>query len=179
MLFSSTVFLFLFLPAVLLASLVCGRRLRNTVLLSASLFFYAWGETFLVALMIASIAANWFFGLLVERAGDERGRKRAVTLAVVFDLGLLVFFKYSSWLWEEGCAIALRFGLIDTLGSPLGERLFGSNATILGETLTDDSGGIRLPIGISFFTFQALSYVVDVYRGEARAQKNPLDFAVY
>ncbi len=169
MLFSSTVFLFGFLPLCLVLHLVCGRRLRNLVLLVASLFFYAWGETFLLGLMLVSIGANWLAGLGVSRATDDASKRRVVAAAVVFDIGLLVAFKYADWLWTT-------FAGPEAL--PLGRLLFERDG-LASSVLVDDVGGIRLPIGISFFTFQALSYVVDVYRRDAEPQRNPLDFALY
>ena len=155
MLFSSTVFLFLFLPLVLLGYYVVLRRWRqvqNIFLLAVSLFFYAWGEPRFVVIMLASIAANYGFGLWVG-ADRQRGRKGRlpVLLAVLANLGLLFVFKY------------LTFVL--------------TNLNLLGAQLTVPL--IELPIGISFFTFQALSYVLDVHRGRGGVQVNPLKVGLY
>ncbi len=155
MLFSSTVFLFLFLPLVLLGYYVVLRRWRqvqNIFLLAVSLFFYAWGEPRFVLIMLASIAANYGFGLWVG-ADRQRGRKGRlpVLLAVLANLGLLFVFKY------------LTFVL--------------TNLNLLGAQLTVPL--IELPIGISFFTFQALSYVLDVHRGRGGVQVNPLKVGLY
>ena len=155
MLFSSTVFLFLFLPLVLLGYYVVLRRWRqvqNIFLLAVSLFFYAWGEPRFVLIMLASIAANYGFGLC-EGADRQRGRKGRlpVLLAVLANLGLLFVFKY------------LTFVL--------------TNLNLLGAQLTVPL--IELPIGISFFTFQALSYVLDVHRGRGGVQVNPLKVGLY
>ena len=155
MLFSSTVFLFLFLPLVLLGYYVVLRRWRqvqNIFLLAVSLFFYAWGEPRFVLIMLDSIAANYGFGLWVG-ADRQRGRKGRlpVLLAVLANLGLLFVFKY------------LTFVL--------------TNLNLLGAQLTVPL--IELPIGISFFTFQALSYVLDVHRGRGGVQVNPLKVGLY
>ena len=153
MVFSSTLFLFLFLPVVLAASLVAPRPLRNPLLLAASLVFYAWGEGAYVLLMLASVLANWALGLLLERSR----RPRTVVLAsVLFNLGLLVTFKYANFLGDN------LDPLLEALGLP---------------PLALDP--VHLPIGVSFFTFQAMSYVTDVSRGQARAQRNPVDIALY
>ena len=172
MLFSSSVFLFHFLPMVLLLHLLAGKRFRNTLLLAASLYFYAWGETLLVAIMLVSIACNYGFGLWVAHARETGGRaKLAVGVAIAFDLGLLIVFKYANWLWEN---LQLMFGsqAAPLLGWAHPSDLF-ANAIGTGE------GHLRLPIGISFFTFQAMSYVIDVYRRDVAAQRNPVRFALY
>ncbi len=137
MVFSSPVFLFLFLPLVLALYFGLGPRLRNVVLLLTSLIFYAWGEQFFVVMMLVSIAGNYFIGLWVHRLRGTPRVGRLVGLAVVFNIGLLVAFKYGTFLLNT----ALH------LGRPLG----------LPEV---DIAGGHLPIGISFFTFQALSYVL-------------------
>ena len=151
MLFSSTVFIFIFLPAVLLAyyALLRGQRARNALLLAASLLFYAWGEPVYVFLMLGSIAANYAFGLALGR----EGRKRLwLTAALVFDLGILFTFKYLGFFTENLNA------------------LFGLSLPVRQ---------LPLPIGISFFTFQAMSYVIDVYRGTAAVQRDPLSLGLY
>ena len=142
MLFSSTTFLYYFLPAVLLVYyglLRRSRKLQNLFLTLASLFFYAWGEPRFVLVMLLSICMNWLFGLEVDRSREKGRQGRGwVTAAVIFNLSILFLFKYLTftlknlvWLLPEGFSIP----------------------------------EIALPIGISFFTFQALSYVLDVYRG--------------
>ncbi len=173
--FDRPVFLFYFLPVVLglyfgLAAVDAAlaragvrgfprRFLQNLVLLLASLLFYAWGEKEIVLVMLASIAANFAFGLMVERRRGSGGARVAVGLAVVFNLGLLVWWKYANFLW-------------DSLRSLLGSA--GVPAAQLPEL-----DPIHLPIGISFFTFQAMSYVVDVHRREGPVQRNPVHFALY
>jgi len=157
MVFSSTIFLFLFLPITLLVYLVVGRRIRNLVLLAASLAFYAWGENIYVLLMLCSILINYVFGLLIDRAqkGGSSG-KGALVCAVAANLGLLCFFKYANFIVANLNAVLIKLQL-----DPV--------------TLQE----VHLPIGISFFTFQALSYVIDLYRRESQVQKNPINIALY
>ena len=172
MLFSSTLFLFLFLPLVLALYHAFGPRAKNTVLLLSSLLFYAWGEAWLVSLMLTSILANYAFGLWVERALRSGSARTPVAASVVFNLGLLFLFKYADWLWMSlgglimGHPIQPLGGLLIT--SPLGTSV-----------LLTSTQHLRLPLGISFFTFQAMSYVIDVSRREVRAQRNPTNFALY
>lgn len=150
MVFSSPVFLFLFLPPALMIYYLLPERLRpwrNLWLLLISLVFYAWGEPVFVLVMLLSIGVNYVLALPLS-GRNRRKRRIAVWLACIFNIGLLVGFKYLNLLF-------------DTVG--------------LGGLLPD----IVLPIGISFFTFQALSYVLDVYRGDAPVQTNPLDLALY
>ncbi|MEO6708275.1 MAG: MBOAT family protein, partial [Planctomycetota bacterium] len=113
MVFSSPVFLFVFLPIVLALHFALGRRLRNFVLMLASLLFYAWGEPAMVLVMILSIVANYAFGLWLEsqRARPEASfSPRAVlTLSVIFNLGLLAFFKYTNWIWDSVNALLVHF----------------------------------------------------------------------
>ena len=151
MVFSSTLFVFFFLPACLfLYYLLPGKTAKNTVLFLFSLLFYAWGEPVYIVLMLLSILMNWTFGLFMDRIPSW---KTAVCVsAVVMNLGLLGFFKY--------------YGLlIDTLNGTLGLHL--------------SAHSLPLPIGISFYTFQALSYIIDLKRGRIRVQKNPLLFGLY
>jgi alginate O-acetyltransferase complex protein AlgI len=157
MVFSSPVFLFLFLPVVLTVYVLTPRVLKNAFLLFSSLVFYAWGESFFVLVMCASIAFNYAFGLLLSRA-RRRSLSARLTLAVavLLNLGLLGVFKYANFLLENLVPIFARVGLDISLPEP-----------------------IHLPIGISFFTFQAMTYVIDVYRGTARAQRNPIHVATY
>ncbi len=177
MLFSSTVFLFLFLPIVLALYFLLGKWFRNLILLVASLFFYAWGEKLLVGLMLTSIAGNYVFGLWIAGSHEETRKKLAVGVAIAFNLGLLVLFKYAGWLWDSLSAVLVFFGWSDQPMWPLAAYFSGDD--FLRETFTSPGGGIRLPLGISFFTFQSMSYVIDVYRGQGGVQKNPIDFAVY
>jgi D-alanyl-lipoteichoic acid acyltransferase DltB (MBOAT superfamily) len=155
MVFSSTVFLFLFLPFLLLFyynPFYKKRAFRNGILLLASLFFYAWGEPFFVFVMIASILINWAFGLLVVKYHDRpQVRKYVLAVSILYNLGLLFGFKYLSFTLRN----------IDYA---------------LGTGFTPD---IALPIGISFFTFQLMSYVFDVCKTPAIVQRNPFNVALY
>ncbi|MET3196644.1 MBOAT family protein [Bacillus sp. OAE603] len=153
MVFSSTVFMFWFLPIVLLVYFIIPRSIKNLWLLVASLFFYAWGEPTYVWLMIFSIIMNYFFGLAVDKNREKKAKIKWIMVAMVCsNLFILGIFKYTNFIAENI------------------ERLTG---------LTIDVPVIPLPIGISFFTFHALSYVIDVYRGERKVQKNPLNLALY
>ena len=144
MVFSSMVFLCVFLPAAFcLHLLLPGMRAKNFLLVVASLVFYAYGEPIYVILLVASSAGNYILARLTGEC--PKIRKLTMTLAVVINLGLLVIFKYSGFLVET-------FNSVTGAGIPVPQ--------------------FRMPIGISFFTFQALSYVIDVYRGDASVQKN-------
>lgn len=152
MVFSNAVFLFLFLPIVLLGYYLLRGRARNYWLLAVSLLFYAWNKPSFLLILIASILLNYAGALLVDKAKAKRGKFLWLTLTVAINLGLLYYFKYFNF-------------TMDIL-----QRLL--NRTI---SFTE----VVLPIGISFFTFQALSYVVDVYRGEVPVQKNPFKLGMY
>jgi len=156
MVFSSPVFLFAFLPAVLALYFGCPRAWRNGLLLLASLLFYAWGEQEMVVIMLASIAGNYLFGLGIDGAASRTVARRWVAVAAVFNLGLLIVFKYTGF-----------------IGDSLNRGLGALDLPLL------DVPHILLPIGISFFTFHALSYVIDVYRRVVPAQRNPLRLALY
>ena len=158
MLFSSTTFIYLFLPLVLLVYYVFlrkNRTLSNVFLFLASLVFYGWGEPGFVFVMMASIVANWFFGIMVHKfqsANRKTLAKLMVVLACICNLGLLFVFKYLNFTENIICRV---FGISPKLAQ------------------------IALPIGISFFTFQAMSYVIDVYRGNGEVQKNILNVGLY
>ena len=150
MVFSSGVFLFVFLPVLLVIYYALkGRTARNCILLFTSLLFYAWGEPVFIFIMLASIIANWLLVLLM--AGSSH-KKFWLTLAILLDVSLLGVFKYASFITANIAALT------------------GYNAIRVN---------IALPIGISFFTFQMMSYVFDVYYGTSRPQKNPLYVALY
>ena len=151
MLFSSIPFLYYFLPLVLAVYFLTPARFRNAVLLLASLIFYAWGEPKYVLLMLASILSGYGFGLLLERYRGQKGAKLVCGLSVAVSLSFLLYFKYADFFLEN-------FNAATGLGVPLLR--------------------IALPIGISFYTFQIISYTVDVYRGEP-AQKNLIHLAAY
>lgn len=150
MLFSSIPFLYVFLPAVLILYFAAPKKLKNTVILLSSLVFYACGEPKYVVLMVISILSGYGFGLLIERF--RKHAKLFLTLAAVTSLGLLGYFKYADFFISN-------FNALTGLSLPLAK--------------------IALPIGISFYTFQILSYDIDVYRGEVKAQKNIINFAAY
>ena len=150
MVFSSIVFLFVFLPTVLFFyfALAPNRASKNYVLLIFSLLFYAWGGFNLIPLILYSIATNDFFGRMVTHAATKRGW---MIVAVASNIGMLFYFKYVSFLTENLHQLLPAFPLID----------------------------IALPIGISFYTFQGLSYVIDVYRENVPCEKNPANVALY
>lgn len=151
MVFSSFTFLFIFLPLVLLTYFLAKKRqLRNIVLLVFSLIFYAWGEPVYVLLMLLSIIVNYFLALKIER--QKRGKKKWMIIDVIFNLGIIGFFKYGNF-------------IIQNINS-----IFHSN---IGEM------NLALPIGISFYTFQVLSYVIDVYRKTVPAQKSIVNLGMY
>ena len=157
MVFSSNVFLFFFLTCVLAgyAILYHRRKWSNLFLTLASLGFYAWGQPKFVVVMVASIAVNWLLALQIDKEKNKPNgghAKLALTLAITMNLGLLGVFKYLSWLLDN---VKGWFNL----SFPVPE--------------------IALPIGISFFTFQAMSYVIDVYRGDGKVQKNFINVCLY
>ena len=156
MLFSSTTFIYLFLPAVILVYYTVLRKrrfLQNVFLLAASLVFYAWGEPKFVFVMMASIAVTWLLGLALDRNRENRAAAKAIVcLGVCFHLGILFVYKYLGF-----------------TGSIL-QRMTGIRLNL---------PALAMPIGISFFTFQAMSYVIDVYRQKARVQTNLLNVGLY
>lgn len=154
MLFSSLVFLWLFLPVVLLVyQLLPGIRAKNALLLLASLFFYGWGEPKYILLMLVSITLNYLGGLCLGRFGTAPARKAALVCTVAANLGLLGYFKYYTF-------------AANTLAALAGRQLLPVRE-------------IALPLGISFYTFQAMSYVIDLYRGKTAVQKNWFRVALY
>ena len=153
MVFSSTIFLCVYLPLVLLGYYICPKKGRNLFLLIVSLVFYAWGEPKYVFLMMFSIVVNFVFGLLMERyRQNEKRLKLMLVLSVIIDIGLLSAFKYTDF-------------IITNINAA-----FGTGFDLLN---------IALPIGISFYTFQAMSYTIDVYRNDVKVQRNLIDFGMY
>ncbi len=152
MLFSSITFLYYFLPAVILLYAIAPRKLKNTVLLLSSLLFYAWGEPRYIIYMLIGIASGYVTGLLIERFRGTALSKVFLALSAVISLGLLCYFKYADFFIEN-------FNAVTGLSVPLLQ--------------------IALPVGISFYTFQILSYTIDVYRGDVSAQRNPINLAAY
>ena len=155
MVFSTPIFLFYFLALTLLVYYVVPRKGRNVVLLISSLFFYYWGEREYVAIMFLSTAIDYTHGMLVERCkkkGNDKGARMAVASSIIFNLALLLFFKY--WDFLAGSLQAMGLTFMPVLN-------------------------IHLPIGISFYTFQTMSYTIDVYRGDTRAQRNIINFGTF
>lgn len=149
MIFSSIPFLYYFLPLALLLCYLVPSRARNAFLLLASLVFYAWGEPKYLPVMAAATALGYGFGLATQRF--RRFRKPLLVLSIASSLGFLLYFKYADFFLENLNGLGLKVPLLR----------------------------LALPVGISFYTFQILSYTVDVYRGEVRAQRNPIDLACY
>jgi alginate O-acetyltransferase complex protein AlgI len=177
MLFSSSLFLFLFLPIVVAAYHALNPPLRNSFLLLASVVFYAWGEPIAVAILLAITLANWAFALAVERYRGTTAAVVAVAAAVVVDLSLLIGLKYANWFWSLGSDLLLAMGAIGSQLPPLGDVLPAKG--FLRELLIAEDGTVRLPIGISFMTFHALSYVIDIHRKKAEVQRNPATVGLY
>ena len=152
MLFSSIPFLYYFLPAVLILYFLVPKACKNAVLLVSSLVFYAWGEPKYVFLMIATICLFFFCGIAIGKSQTQKMKKLWLTVSVVISLALLAIFKYADFFIESVNAVT------------------GLNMRLLR---------LALPIGISFYTFQCLSYTIDVYRGNAQVQKNIVSFGAY
>ncbi len=153
MVFSSTVFLFLFLPFVILGNFLLKKNVRNLFLLFSSLFFYAWGEQYLVLLMIASICVNYLVGLLIQKAVNQWMSTLMLTIGITINLSVLIYFKYTNFILD--------------------------NLNTININISWDLNAIALPIGVSFFTFQNISYLIDVYRKEVEAQKKLIHLGLY
>ncbi len=152
MLFSSISFLYYFLPCVLILYFISPKMLRNTVLLISSLAFYAWGEPKYVVLMAVGIVVGYAAGLLIDRYRGRRASKVFLGLSAAVSVGILIYFKYADF-------FITSFNSVTGMSLPLLR--------------------IALPVGISFYTFQILSYTIDVYRGTVSAQRNLIDLAAY
>ena len=155
MVFSSLFFLFAYLPLTLLIYYAVPRRWRNLVLFAVSLFFYGWGEPVYIILMVISITTAYLFGFLIEkyRESDPRRAKAAMIWSLCINLAFLLFFKYYNF-------IATNLSLLPFITLPVFKQL-------------------ELPIGISFYTFQIMSYTIDLYRRDCRLQKNYVSFGTY
>lgn len=154
MIFSSLLFLYFFLPVTLILYFISPAKGKNIVLLSVSLFFYAWGEPVYVGLIIFSSLADYVFGLLIAkyRRDSQWAAKLLLILSLVTSIGILAFFKYADFLIANvNSVLGTDMGLLD----------------------------LPLPIGISFYTFQTMSYIIDVYRGKVKAQRSFISFAMY
>lgn len=152
MLFSSIPFLYYFLPAVMLLYFLVPKKLRNSVLFLSSMFFYAWGEPRYVWFMLLSITQGYLFGLLIEFFRGRKLSKVFLTATIVVSLGLLGYCKYANFFLEN-------FHALTGVAVPVIK--------------------LALPIGISFYTFQIVSYTIDVYRGDVKAQRNYIHLAAY
>lgn len=152
MLFSSLTFLHIFLPSVLVFYFLSSREARNYILLVASIIFYAWGEPLYLAMMLFTITANYAGAITIESMRTPGGKKAALWLAVIVDLGFLFYFKYFNF-------FVSNLNRMEVFDIPFIE--------------------VIMPIGISFYTFQAMSYLIDVYRGEVRAQRDFYKLALY
>ena len=147
--FASLVFLYFFLPAVLVGYYCFPRRWRNPFLLAANLLFYGWGEPWFLPVILVTAVANWWMGRQMGRCADRKRQRLWLVAALVIDLGLLMVFKYTGF-------------VLETIG--------------LGQLLP---GPIPLPLGISFYTFQVVSYMVDIYRNTVPAENNLVCFSTY
>ena len=152
MLFSSISFLYYFLPIVIILYFAVPRKFKNIVLLLSSLVFYFWGEAAYTVIMLLMALSGYIHGLLIDKFRGSKLAKAMLISSIVIGIGTLGIFKYSDFFIENI------------------NQLFKSNIALLG---------VVLPIGISFYTFQILSYVIDVYRGNTKVQKNFIDFAMY
>lgn len=152
MLFSSVTFLFFFLPLVFIAYYLSPRKIKNYTLLLFSMIFYAWGGLLYLPLLIVSIVVNYIFGIQIDKHKDNNSRKKVLIVSIIFNILFLGVFKYSNFIVDN----------INTI----------FNTKILIPT-------IPLPIGISFYTFQAMSYVIDVYKHDGKVQKNIFNLALY
>ena len=155
MVFSSNIFIFFFLPAAILCYYAVPSKFKNAVLLIFSLVFYSWGEPVYILIMLFSTVFDYANGLLIQKfqtANRNNFAKAVLCLSVIGNLSVLCFFKYSSF-------------LVDNINSLLGSSL--------------EVPSVSLPVGISFYTFQTMSYTIDVYRKQANAQKNIVDFGAF
>ena len=153
MLFSSVTFIFYFLPLVLIIYYFSKDKMKNYILLFFSLIFYAWGGVAYLPILLISILINYILGLKIDKYKESnKKQKRILILAIIFNIAFLGIFKYTNFIFDN---INLIFN--SSINIPL----------------------INLPIGISFYTFQAMSYVIDVYRGDGKVQKNIFDLALY
>ena len=153
MVFSSMTFIWIFLPLLLLFYFVVKEKYRNIILLIFSLIFYSWGEPNYIILMLISIFMNYIFGITLDKFKSNKNKKVVLIFSILFNLGLLVYFKYFNF-------------IVTNINNIIGKNII-PNTNIL------------LPIGISFYTFQVMSYIIDLYREEIKVQKNLLNLALY
>lgn len=165
MVFSSLIFIFLFLTGTLLVYYLVPKPLKNTVIFLSGLIFYTWGEPVYVVVMLISTLIDYFAGLIIWKKGDNKIIRRiCLIVSLVMNLSLLGIFKYSGFIADNINAIAGS-----TLINIEDMHFFGIDFLPIN----------MLPIGISFFTFQSMSYTIDMYRGEIEVQKNPINFAAF
>ncbi|MDM5332384.1 MBOAT family O-acyltransferase [Ureibacillus composti] len=152
MVFSSLIFLYVFLPIVIILYFISPKALRNTILLIVSLLFYAWGEPKYVLLMLISIIINYVFGIVIDKADGKSKRLTFLWITVILNLAILGYYKYAGF-------------FIDIFSDITGQEI--------------EWEAVPLPIGISFYTFQAISYIIDVYRKEVPAQRSLIDLSLF
>ena len=152
MVFSSISFLYYFLPCILILYFIAPKKVKNVVLLISSLFFYFYGEPVYILLMIFEIITTYIYGRLIDNSKKQKNKKTILTLAIITNLSLLGFFKYADFAIENV------------------NNIFNLNINLLK---------LALPIGISFYTFQTISYLIDLYRGNTKVQKSLLKLALY
>jgi alginate O-acetyltransferase complex protein AlgI len=153
MVFSSAIFIFWFLPLALLFYFIVQPKFRNVILLLFSFLFYAWGGLEMLSIVLVSIVSNYFTGLLLQNSKTKSNSKIILALGIVVNLSFLLYYKYANF-------------FADNYNAVLGEQ-----SIIIDKIL--------LPLGISFYTFHGISYIIDVYRKDATAQSNPFDLALY
>ena len=156
MVFSSTIFLFWFLPLCLFMYFIIQNKYKNSVLLFFSLLFYGWGGFEMLAIVLTSIISNYFIGQFIQNSKSPINSKRYLTLGIIINLSILIYYKYANFFIDNYNTVAPHFGY---------------NTVLIDKIL--------LPLGISFYTFHGISYIIDVYRKDAIAQKNPFDLALY
>ncbi|MBQ5316327.1 MAG: MBOAT family protein [Oscillospiraceae bacterium] len=180
MVFSQIAFLYFFLPCMMLlyfaAGIVrssdAGLRIRNIIILITGLIFYAWGEPFYVVIMLISTLIDFFAGRYMDKHdGDDKKRRKALIVSVCMNIGLLAVFKYSDFLTDSINAMAGS-----DITNPVLYIARGLNRIA---PFGLDEHKVRLPIGISFYTFQSMSYTIDLYMRRIKVQKSPLRFAAY
>lgn len=165
MVFSTSIFIYLFLPITLLIYYITPKKGKNLIILLSGLLFYSWGEPIYVIVMLISTMIDYFAGLVMNHfEGKKLPRKICLIVSVVMNLGLLGVFKYSGFIAENINAIA---------GSQIIDI---NNMNFFGIDFLPMN---MLPIGISFFTFQSMSYTIDLYMGNVKVQKNPISFAAF
>lgn len=172
MVFSSISFLYFFLPIVLIIYFFCGLKVRNVLLMATGFLFYAWGEPFYLCIMIISTLIDYTAGRLMDKYdSDDKKRKICLIVSLCMNLGLLAIFKYSNFVFDNISTLAGH-----TVSNPFVNINKGLNSVF---NLGLNEKAIDLPIGISFFTFQSMSYTIDLYLRKIKVQKNFITFAAY